>query len=193
MSRPRMLLLLTSALLLASLLPARRITSTDMAWSIQPGDWVWVLPQRVRPADVVVLRDPLDPERTILRRAISPGDKKIFYDETGARVNGKRIRQTEMGVVDGGRVRKEVIWSRPPARENAYLTLVNARDVRWKLEEAIPVPEGHWFLLADNRDGALDSRWWGPVPEEDILGVVRFRIGTPDAWRPRFELLLPEE
>lgn len=34
------------------------------------------------------------------------------------------------------------------------------------------IPEGHYFVLGDNRDNSNDSRYWGYVPESDIIGKV---------------------
>ena len=49
------------------------------------------------------------------------------------------------------------------------------------------VPDDRAYLSADNRDEALDSRWWGPVPLTSIGGVVVARIGAPTTpWRSLF-------
>jgi len=117
----------------------------------------------------------------------------VRHEDGGVRVNGKRIRQTEMGTPRPWRVTKEVIWSSPPARANPYLLRSPMKTVKWSLPGKVEVPDGSWFLLADNREGALDSRWWGPISEDRILGVVRLRFGPADEWRTRLQLLLPEE
>lgn len=176
------------------LLPVRQVRGDDMLWSIQSGDLVWILPDRVRKADVVLVTDPLDPSRSVLRRAIAgPGDR-VRIDDSGVRVNGKRIRQTEMGDLPNSRVRKEVIWSSPPARANPYFTQIVVPEVPWSTPGVVEVPDGHWYLLADRRDHGVDSRWWGPVAESAISGVVRLHAGPTNTWREAaVQLVLPEE
>jgi signal peptidase I len=190
-----------SALAAAAVLaPLRTVAGDEMSWSLRSGDRVWVVPDRIRRSDVVLVTDPLDPSRRVLRRAIAHGGQKVRVEDGTVRVDGKRIRQQEMGDPpqegDGPEltVLKEVIWSKPPARANRYFPTISDRATRWSAPGSVEVPEGHWYLLADNRDAALDSRWWGPVPESEIHGVVRARYGEADIWRETaFEVLLPEE
>ena len=179
---------------IAGAVPARQVTGDDMRWSVQAGDIVWILPDRIRKADVVLVDDPLDPGKRVLRRVIAAPGEKVRVDDSGVRVNGKRIRQTEMGDRPGLRIRKEVIWSRPPARANPYFTQLVVPEVPWSTPGVVEVPEGHWYVLADNRDAAVDSRWWGPVPESAIHGVVRARYGEVNTWREAaWAVMLPEE
>ncbi len=197
MKRLRLLLIGLTALLLllalAAVLPMRRVSGDEMAWSLRDGELVWIVPMRIRRGDVVLVQDPLDPERRVLRRAIGSPGQKIRVEEGSVRVNGKRIRQQDMGREGEFRILKEIIWSSPPARPNPHFILQLLRPVKWSLDGKVIVPEGHWYLLADDRHRAVDSRWWGPVPESEIVGVVRARWGEADEWRPAFQILLPEE
>lgn len=178
----KLALVLLLLLLGAALVPVRRVADDEMSPSLQRGDLVWVLPVQPLRGDVVLLRDPLDPDRTVLRRTLAGAGGKVRWDEGGVRVDGKRVRQSDMGDADGDAVRKEVIWSKPPARAREWLVRLRRPAVYWA-RDVVEIPDGHWYLLADDRDRAVDSRWWGPVPQSDLEGVVRFRIGRPDEWR----------
>lgn len=168
----------------------RTVGSDEMSPSIRAGDRVLILPLTPIRGDVVALADPLDPSRIVLRRVIADGSKRVKIEDGELRVDVKRIRQKEMGQLDGDRVTQETMWSKPPARANNWLLRYRATPIHWSAEPVL-VPDGSWYLLADNRDSALDSRWWGPIPESQLKGVVRLRYGPADDWRPEWEILDP--
>ena len=173
-----------------AVLPARKVVGADMAPSVLAGEWAWILPLTPIRGDIVALHDPLDPSRTILRRAIAGDGNTVAYEDGVMRVGIKRVRQKEMGTDATYNTLEETMWSKPPARANTWLIRRRATNVRWKID-AVSIPDHHWFLMADDRDGALDSRWWGTIPEADLLGVVRLRVGEADAWRAAVQWLDP--
>lgn len=194
----KVLVVIVVLLLIAVAIPMRTVGNDEMAWTLQTGDKIWLLPVAPLKGDVVLLDDPLDPGRAVLRRIVAVAEDKVTFEDGAMKINGKRVRQTDMGKGEiGGRQRrvfKEVIWSRPPARPTNWLiTRLVDKPVSWKLDEKVEIPEGHVYLLADDRDGAMDSRWWGPVPLESIQGVVRARLGPSDEWREAMQYIKPIE
>jgi signal peptidase I len=172
-------LVLALALLAVGSLFLRRVTSDDMAPTLLPGDIVWIVPHTPTRGDVVRIPDPNDPDHFVLRRIIAEPEQKVRFDENGLRVNGKRVRQQDPVAVDGVVTTKETIWSKPPARASSWFVHRADRESSWKTEP-YEVPAGQWYVLADNREWALDSRWWGAVDASAVTGVVRLRIGPPD-------------
>jgi signal peptidase I len=161
----------------------RKVTSDDMAPMLLPGDIVWIVPLTPTRGDIVRIPDPNDPARTVLRRIVAEPEQKVRFDDGGLRINGKRVRQQEPASVDGVVTAKETIWSKPPARASAWFVRQADRESSWKTEP-YEVPLNHWYVLADNREWALDSRWWGAVDASTVQGVVRLRIGPKDNLGP---------
>ena len=169
----------------------RQVGSDEMGWTLRQGDLVLIVPDTVYRGDVVLLPDPLDPGRKVLRRVFAVAGQKIRFEDGAARLDGKMIRQSDMGNREQRNIFKEVMWSRPPARATAWYVTRTGEPTRWSMKDAITIPEGHAYLLADDRDQAMDSRWWGPVPVERFEGVVRARIGPSDDWRGPVSWLKP--
>jgi signal peptidase I len=91
--------------------------------------------------DVIVFRYPKDPDRDFIKRVIG--------------VPGDRVR-----VQDG------IVYLNDVPLEEDYIADHAGRD----LEEEQVVPKGNYFVLGDNRPNSSDSRSWGFVPEENIIG-----------------------
>ena len=121
--------------------------------------------------DIVVFRFPVDPKIPFIKRIIGlPGDKIVYQDKT-IYINGIPIEQKLNGrymaygsgiMMDGASLRKEDLLGLQ------HDILISPERGSKELETV--VPEGHYFVLGDNRDNSKDSRYWGFVPDENLVG-----------------------
>jgi signal peptidase I len=148
------------------------VPDEEMAPSLLPGDLVLLWPGDIVTGDVVAVVDPLDPSRWTLRRVLATSGA-VRFDNGFFHTDAEEPPVLEMGHLGDQNVLKE----------GAHLTQRLTRPVRWELGDVV-LPEGRVWLAADNRDVAMDSRWWGPVPGEALQGVVLLRVGRPGhVWR----------
>jgi signal peptidase I len=125
--------------------------------------------RRVRRGDIVVFHYPVNPAQHFVKRVIGiPGD---------------RVRLINKQVFVNGVAQKEPYahFSRPANdlfRDSfPRLDVAAGETPEWwlqlrKLVEdgQLIVPQGHYFVMGDNRDDSYDSRYWGFVPQENIIG-----------------------
>ncbi|HYO81367.1 MAG TPA: signal peptidase I [Bryobacteraceae bacterium] len=170
----------TTTLLQAYIVPTGSMTGT-----VQVGDQMLVdklafapagplarnlLPYRdVQRGDIIVFRYPLDLRENYVKRAIGvPGDR-LRFDNKQLILNGRRVEEPYVRLLAD--------------RESRYLAnfpsefpdiLVERRALEMLAEHVrngeLVVPPGHYFAMGDNRDESADSRFWGLVPRENIIG-----------------------
>jgi len=160
-----------------------RIPSGSMEPTLESGDFIFVkkyayglrlpvtekkvvetgAPER---GDVVVFRLPSNPKIHYIKRVVGlPGDV-IEYNAHRLTVNGEpvRVEPPVTAASRGGAVHNEQLFER--RHKIRVGNPDGARNGRYV------VPEGHFFMMGDNRDNSTDSRFEsvGPVPEENLVG-----------------------
>jgi signal peptidase I len=148
-------------------------------------------PQR---GDVMVFRYPPKPSFDYIKRVIGlPGDE-VSYLNKKLTINGKPLskeplkdffdpdtlhysKQFEEIVASGkGDIKHRLLNDEDrPAFVPGTDAFQFKENCRYSAEGVVcKVPEGHYFMMGDNRDNSLDSRYWGFVPEKNIVGKAFF-------------------
>lgn len=123
-------------------------------------------PQR---GDVMVFFPPNDPRYFIKRVIGLPGDY-IEYKDKVLYINGQRQEQQPLSAAPMDFERRDMLQENLDGRQH----LVYHQPRRPPGDTAFVVREGHYFLMGDNRDNSSDSRVWGLVPEQNIVGKAFF-------------------
>lgn len=121
-------------------------------------------PQR---GDVMVFRFPQEPSVNFIKRVVGlPGDS-IRYEGKQLYVNGEAVPYSLLEESPSAQPGEELLEEY--LGEQAHQIYNNPRDPGPQMRELV-VPDGHFFTMGDNRDHSNDSRYWGFVPEENIVG-----------------------
>ncbi len=131
-----------------------------------------VLAQPPRRGDIIVFKPPGDPSKDYIKRLIAlPGDRVQMRD--GALfLNGQAVARTrlsdDLATTPYGDVIKVARWQETLDSGASYVTYDTIPDGEGDNTPEITVPDGHYFLMGDNRDNSRDSRF------NDIVGLVPF-------------------
>lgn len=140
--------------------------------------------------DVLVFRYPVDTSIDYIKRVVGvPGDV-VRYEGNQLYVNDKAVNLTPSGQYFEPDRHNYVAQYTEQLGSQPHQVLVNTQQnqdympiVRFPYldncdygRQAIQcvVPEGHYFVMGDNRDNSLDSRYWGFVPDENVVGRAFF-------------------
>jgi signal peptidase I len=143
----------------------------DKAHDAGAGVWGWLLPyRRIQRQDIIVFRYPVNPQQHFVKRVIGiPGDhvrlvnKHVYVngvkqDDDYATFNWGQRDKFRDNFPNGGFFADKI----------ASKWFIQAQKL---VEDGqLIIPEGSYFVLGDNRDDSYDSRYWGLVPAENVVG-----------------------
>ena len=165
------------------------------------GGWGEILPYApIQRGDIIVFRYPVHPEQHFVKRVIGlPGDHVRLID--------RRVLVNGVPVQENYAIHTKL--DHDEFRDDFPRLGTSAQNVtsRWwaqmqglVVNGELIVPPDRYFVLGDNRDESLDSRYWGCVPRENIIGrplVIYWSLRTPrpategfSSWGDKLSLFL---
>ncbi|MBJ67928.1 MAG: signal peptidase I [Gemmatimonadetes bacterium] len=129
---------------------------------------------KVEAGDLIVFQLPEDPDRVYIKRCIATSGQVVEIIDKAAFVDGLRVADPPYSKYIDARIR------------------LGSNSTRDNLSP-VEVPEGSLFLIGDNRDNSRDSRNWGTIPQQYVLGrglAVMFSVRPKEGELSRLESLL---
>lgn len=123
--------------------------------------------------DVVVFKYPNDPKLDYIKRCIGVGGDTLEVENGNVYINGKPEGEMfdlgkKFDPEDGAYIRRTRIKS--PYGKTYVVRHYVDKNVELDDFGPIIIPEGHYFMMGDNRDNSSDSRVWGTLPGENVVG-----------------------
>jgi signal peptidase I len=140
--------------------------------------------------DVMVFRYPADPSLDYIKRVVGlPGDR-VEYRDKALTINGRPVPRRQVSDYES-RERLQQFQRFLESFDGAEHEIILERDAPGFVGQTMDfghssncdynsggvvctVPPGHYFMMGDNRDNSSDSRVWGFVPDENIVGKAFF-------------------
>jgi signal peptidase I len=126
--------------------------------------------QKITRGDIIVFHYPVDPQQHFVKRVIGvPGDH-LRMERKKVLINGKPLDEPYVRFMEPP---NSLFRDNFPRLDIAAPRLSGDWWLEMKkmvVDGQLIIPEGHYFVMGDNRDDSEDSRYWGFVPRENIIG-----------------------
>ena len=156
---------------------------------LRKGDFIIISPfiDMLESGDLILIRDPLDKQSNLVRRVVAIGREQVGINSNGTLYIGENmIEQKELDHDEHYRYIEEILHHK---KNQKKWRIAKRLDLGIDMERTFTVSSNKIFVISDNRDDFIDSRLWGSLCHEDIIGKVILRIGTKDLWQDYISFL----
>lgn len=141
-----------------------KVQGSSMIPTFHDGDYILTdkLTYRLstpKPGDVIVLKDPMDESKDFIKRIVAIPGQNLKVEGNTTYIDGKPLNE-------------DYLPTDTPTRPGAFL----------HEGESVTVAPGQYFVFGDNRNHSSDSREWGYLKKEGIVGKVFFRYWPPNSF-----------
>ena len=172
-----------------------RIFVNKLAYDLKVPFTTWHLAQWSNPqcGDIVVFFSPHDGTRLVKRVVGLPGDTVELRNDQLV-INGKSVDYDPLPAGISCQLpeseREQSIFATEKLPTRAHAVMAIPRLPAKRTFGPIRVPAGQYFMMGDNRDNSFDSRYFGPVERQQIVGkatAVVMSFDRKDYWYPRWQ------
>jgi signal peptidase I len=186
--------LVTGLFIITFVVQAFEIPSSSMEHTLEIGDHVFVnriqfapktswvgplLPYRqVRRGDIVVFLAPCEPGLYVVKRIMGVAGDRIHLRNGNVYRNGEELKEPyvihSQDAASFPNPYRDNFPAVPPSESGNVYPCWEPELPSYIQGDDLVVPPGHYFAMGDNRDVSLDSRYWGFIPQENIIGRPMF-------------------
>lgn len=135
--------------------------------------------ENVKRGDIIVFKYPPNPQEYYIKRAVGmPGDKlEYVFQDKKLIINNKEIIHSQDMIenLEGKLHKIQLMQDNGQLNIPTFEGFLNKDSCLFNLKKMVcNIPQGYYFAMGDNRDNSLDSRFWGFVPLENIVGTPDF-------------------
>ncbi len=142
-----------------------------------------------RDGEIIIFHHPVDPDLLLIKRVIGTAGDRIHLRDGVVFRNGVPLSEPYAIHESSAGDHYRDNFPEGAATDERVRTTWSAQLAREAQDGEFTVPIGGFFVMGDNRDASLDSRYWGVVPRENIVGRPLLIYFSRDAWPTRDDKL----